>query len=67
MAGRVCWSGCLPRHLQIIYEINARFMRDVATRYPLDEDRLRRMSHHRGGWRAIMSAWPTWPLSDPAP
>jgi len=34
----------LPRHLQIIYEINARFMRDVATRWPLDDDRLRRMS-----------------------
>ena len=34
----------LPRHLQIIYEINARFMRDVATRYLHDEDRLRRMS-----------------------
>jgi glycogen phosphorylase len=34
----------LPRHLQIIYEINARFMRAVASRYPLDVDRLRRMS-----------------------
>jgi len=34
----------LPRHLQIIYEINARFLRAVATRYPLDVDRLRRMS-----------------------
>ena len=34
----------LPRHLQIIYEINARFMRNVASRYPLDGDRLRRMS-----------------------
>ena len=34
----------LPRHLQIIYEINARFMRDVASRYLMDEDRLRRMS-----------------------
>ncbi len=34
----------LPRHLQIIYEINGRFMRSVATRYPLDGDRLRRMS-----------------------
>jgi len=34
----------LPRHLQVILEINARFMRDVATRYPLDIDRLRRMS-----------------------
>ena len=34
----------LPRHLQIIYEINARFLRDVAIRYPMDVDRLRRMS-----------------------
>jgi starch phosphorylase len=34
----------LPRHLQIIYEINARFMREVASRYPLDVDRMRRMS-----------------------
>ncbi|MEO8661706.1 MAG: glycogen/starch/alpha-glucan phosphorylase [Bryobacteraceae bacterium] len=34
----------LPRHLQIIYEINARFMRDVASRYPLDGGRLQRMS-----------------------
>jgi len=34
----------LPRHLQIIYEINARFMRDVASHYLLDVDRLRRMS-----------------------
>lgn len=34
----------LPRHLQILYEINARFLRDVAIRYPLDTDRLRRMS-----------------------
>lgn len=34
----------LPRHLQIIYEINARFLREVASRYPLDDERLRRMS-----------------------
>jgi starch phosphorylase len=34
----------LPRHLQIIEEINARFLRTVANRYPLDVDRLRRMS-----------------------
>jgi starch phosphorylase len=34
----------LPRHIQIIYEINARFLRSVAMRYPLDTDRLRRMS-----------------------
>src|SRR5208337_3802126 len=34
----------LPRHLQIIYEINARFLRELACRYPFDGDRLRRMS-----------------------
>src|SRR4029077_6324388 len=34
----------LPRHLQIIYEINARFMREVASLYPLEVERLRRMS-----------------------
>jgi glycogen phosphorylase len=34
----------LPRHLQIIYEINHRFLRDVMHRHPGDVDLLRRMS-----------------------
>jgi glycogen phosphorylase len=34
----------LPRLLEIIYEINARFMKVVATRWPGDIDRQRRMS-----------------------
>ncbi len=34
----------LPRHLQIIYEINYRFLRDVMHHYPGDTDILQRMS-----------------------
>jgi glycogen phosphorylase len=34
----------LPRHLEIIYEINARFLREVRNRWPMDLDRLARMS-----------------------
>jgi glycogen phosphorylase len=34
----------LPRHLEIIYEINRRFLDEVRARFPGDEDRIRRMS-----------------------
>src|SRR5712691_1820392 len=34
----------LPRHLEIIYEINRRFLDDVQTRVPWDEARIVRMS-----------------------
>jgi len=34
----------VPRHLEIIYEINRRFLSDVDDRYPGDADRRRRMS-----------------------
>ena len=34
----------LPRHLEIIYEINRRFLDEVAAKFPGDTDRLRRMS-----------------------
>jgi glycogen phosphorylase len=39
MLGRV-----LPRHLEIIYEINHRFLGEVAARCPGDVEKLRRMS-----------------------
>ncbi len=34
----------LPRHLDIVYEINTRFLRHVAELHPGDTDRIRRMS-----------------------
>ena len=34
----------LPRHLEIIYEINRRFLEEVQARYPGDGERLARMS-----------------------
>jgi starch phosphorylase len=34
----------LPRHLQIVYQINRDFLEEVSTKYPHDMDRRRRMS-----------------------
>lgn len=34
----------IPRHLEIIYEINRRFLDDIRRRYPADDARVRRMS-----------------------
>lgn len=44
-----CWpvpvfEKLLPRHIQLIYEINDRFIKQLASDYPGDTDRLRRMS-----------------------
>ncbi len=44
-----CWAiplleKTLPRHLQILYEINKRFLREIADRYPGNVEKLRRMS-----------------------
>ena len=38
------FAATLPRHLEIIYEINRRFLDEVRLRFPEDHDRIRRMS-----------------------
>ncbi len=38
------FQNLLPRHVQIIFEINRRFLRDVSVRYVGDNERARRMS-----------------------
>ncbi|MES1982572.1 MAG: glycogen/starch/alpha-glucan phosphorylase [Pseudomonadota bacterium] len=47
----------LPRHLQIIYEINHRFLKEVRHKHPGDSDVLRRMSiiDESGGKRIRMA------------
>jgi len=38
------FQSVLPRHLEIVYEINARFLDEVNRRYPADYERMRRLS-----------------------
>jgi len=47
----------LPRHLEIIYEINQRFLAEVRARFPGDEARVARMSliDEKGGKRVRMA------------
>ncbi|MBI4027765.1 MAG: glycogen/starch/alpha-glucan phosphorylase [Verrucomicrobia bacterium] len=48
----------LPRHLEIIYEINRRFLDEVAARFPCDVQRLRQMSIiEEDGGRKIRMAY----------
>ncbi|BCT67266.1 glycogen/starch/alpha-glucan phosphorylase [Nitrosospira sp. NRS527] len=51
------FENVLPRHMQIIYEINRRFLKDVMHRYPGDTAILRRMSiiDEEGGRRVRMA------------
>lgn len=44
-----CWQvglfeALLPRHLQLIYEINTRFLKEISVKFPGDTGRLQRMS-----------------------
>lgn len=38
------FQNVLPRHLEIVYEINRRFLDEVRITFPNDEDRIKRMS-----------------------
>ncbi len=48
----------LPRHLEIIYEINRRFLDEVKAKFPGDEDRVRRLSLiDESGERSVRMAY----------
>jgi glycogen phosphorylase len=51
------FGSVLPRHLEIVYEINRRFLDEVRLRYPGDDDRFRRLSLiDESGDRAVRMA-----------
>jgi starch phosphorylase len=51
------FENLLPRHLQIIYDINSRFMEEVKKKYPGDDNRLAAMSilEEHGGKQVNMA------------
>ncbi len=61
----------LPRHLEIIFEINRRFLDDARRRYPGDEARIGRLSliedarKTRSGWRIWRLSARTAPMASP--
>jgi starch phosphorylase len=51
------FGALLPRHLEIVFEINRRFLDDVRIAFPGDDDRIRRMSIiDEGGERYVRMA-----------
>ena len=49
VAGRALRAASFPRHLEIIYEINRRFLDDVRARFPDDDRRRQPHEPDRGG------------------
>ena len=67
VAARRCSAALLPRHLEIIYEINRRFLDEVRTRYPGRRSaRAPSVAHRRSG-RAATCAWRISPASAATP
>ena len=55
----------LPRHLEIIYEINGRFLEECRAHRAGRRGGHRADVAHRGGRRSSRCAWPTWRWSAP--
>jgi len=52
------FGALLPRHIEIVYDINRHFLEEVRAKFPRDEDRVRRMSliDEEGDRRVRMAA-----------
>jgi starch phosphorylase len=60
------FESVMPRQLEILYEINRRFLDDVATRYPGDNDRVSRVSlFEECGWQMSPSWGRTAQMASP--
>ncbi|SPW45337.1 glycogen phosphorylase [Escherichia coli] len=54
----ICWGKILPRHLQIIFEINDYFLKTLQEQYPNDTDLLGRASIiDESNGRRVRMAW----------
>ena len=52
------FGSLLPRHLEIIYEINRRFLDEIRLKYPNDTSRIARMSLMALNTTAILRSYP---------
>ncbi len=57
------FGDCCPGHLEIIYEINRRFLDEVRLTVSRDDERLGAPVAHRRKRSTSTCAWPIWPSS----
>ena len=55
------FASVLPRHLEIIYEINSRFLDEVRVRFPGDEAKVARACRSLTRMATNSCVWPIWP------